>query len=203
MLESDATAASNDLERQLALAARSAPEGDSRAFEQLILLHQRKILANCRYLARDESNYEDLAQEVFVKAYFGIKTFEGNSSFGHWLRRIKVNHCLNHLKRNEGRFPVDIADEAILQEERLQVPPIAESRLDAADQRNRIHTILGMMPIGLRIPLIMRDMDDFSYDEVASALGLGLSAVKMRIKRARELFRKNYKPAEGRVAHES
>src|ERR1035441_5068449 len=79
--------------------ARTAPEGDLRAFEQLIQQYQKRIVADCRYMTRDESNSEDLAQEVFVKAFFGLRRFEGRSSFRHWLQRIKVHHCLNYLKK--------------------------------------------------------------------------------------------------------
>ncbi|MBM3763550.1 MAG: hypothetical protein FJW36_25370 [Acidobacteria bacterium] len=81
-----------DPDFELLQAALKAPEGDLRAFEELVARYHRRILANCRYLTRDEQYYEDLAQEVFVKAFFALKSFEGRSSFRHWLKRIKVNH---------------------------------------------------------------------------------------------------------------
>ena len=61
------------------------------------------------------------------------------------------------------------------------------------EDRKRIDKVLNAMPATLRIPLIMRDMDELSYEEIATALGVGLSAIKMRIKRAREQFRRLYK----------
>ena len=61
------------------------------------------------------------------------------------------------------------------------------------EDRKRIDEVLNAMPATLRIPLIMRDMDELSYEEIATALGVGLSAIKMRIKRAREQFRRLYK----------
>ena len=76
--------------------------------------------------------------------------------------------------------------------EELQVPAAADRHLESMSQRQRIAAILDSMPATLRIPLIMRDMDEFSYEEVAGALRIGLSAAKMRIKRAREEFRKRY-----------
>ena len=88
-----------------------AREGDLHAFEQLVLRYQKRILADCRYLTHDENNAEDLAQEVFVKAYFGLRGFEGRSTFRHWLQRIKVHHCLNHLKKREGKDALAIDDE--------------------------------------------------------------------------------------------
>ena len=94
--------AAADPDEELVEQARRAPEGDLRAFEKLVLIHQRRVVANCRYITRDPNNAEDLAQEVLVKAFFGLGGFEGRSSFGGWLQRIKINHCLNHLKNRSG-----------------------------------------------------------------------------------------------------
>ena len=59
--------------------ARKAPEGDLRAFEQLVLRYQGRVVANCRFITHDQNNAEDLAQEVLVKAFFGLPRFEGRS----------------------------------------------------------------------------------------------------------------------------
>ena len=182
---------------ELAQAAKSAREGDLRAFEQLVLLHQKRILADCRYLTRDENNSEDLAQEVFVKAFFSLHQFEGRSSFRHWLQRIKVNHCLNHMKKRDGKESLSIDEEAMETVEQLRVPAAAHQELVATEQQLRIEEILNSMPATLRVPLIMCDMDELSYEEIAASLGIGLSAVKMRIKRAREHFRRVYANEDG------
>jgi RNA polymerase sigma-70 factor (ECF subfamily) len=89
---------SSEPDDELLEKARSAPEGDYSAFEQLVRRHQEKVRANCRYLTRDPGYAEDLAQEVFVKVFFGMRRFEGRSSFRTWLHRIKINHCLNYLR---------------------------------------------------------------------------------------------------------
>lgn len=182
----------DDRDEELLRAARNAPEGDLRAFEQLISLYQKRILADCVYLTRDDANSEDLAQEVFVKAYFGLRAFEGRSSFRHWLQRIKVNHCLNHLKKQTSRSEVTLDDTASEDYDELRVAPDVSRRLETHENRTRIEAVLNSLPAKLRIPLIMRDMDDLSYEEIAASLNVGMSAVKMRVKRAREQFRKLY-----------
>ena len=169
------------------------------AFEQLVTKYQNRILADCRFLTRDENNSEDLAQEVFVKAFFAIKTFEGRSSFRHWLQRIKVHHCLNHIKKRSGKDFLSIDDEGVEGYRQLHVPASAHRDMEAKDSGSRIETILQSMPASLRIPLVMRDMDELSYEEIAKSLGIGLSAVKMRIKRAREQFRSLYGAEEGKA----
>ena len=188
-------------ETELLAQARRAREGDLRAFESLVQLYQKKIVANCRHLTRDPNCAEDLAQEVFVKAYFGIRNFEGRSSFRHWLQRIKINHCLTYIKkRNSSGEQLDIEDPGLQHAEQLQVAPQAQRLAELGSDRDRIRGVLDSMTDTLRIPLVLRDMDGFSYEEVAASLGIGLSAVKMRIKRAREEFRTRY---EARLEEES
>ncbi|HXR77578.1 MAG TPA: RNA polymerase sigma factor [Bryobacteraceae bacterium] len=181
-----------EMDEELLRQALSAADGDLRAFELLVQQHQKRIVADCRYMTRDESSAEDLAQEVFVKAFFGLRGFEGRSTFRHWLQRIKVHHCLNHLKKQEGIRRISLDDDIAVQSEQFRVEPSAHKEFEALDDRQRIASVLESLPSTLRIPLIMRDMDELSYEEIASELELGLSAVKMRIKRAREEFRRRY-----------
>jgi RNA polymerase sigma-70 factor (ECF subfamily) len=171
--------------------AITAADGDLRAFEQLIRQHQNRILADCTHMTRDPTNAEDLAQEVFVKAFFGLRAFEGRSSFKHWLQRIKVHHCLNFLKKRESKGTVPINEDSE-DFEQLAVAPTAHRDFEEMNDRQLIARILDSLPSTLRVPLIMRDMDDLPYEEIADSLGLGLSAAKMRIKRAREEFRRRY-----------
>lgn len=124
-----------------------------------------------------------------MKAFFALPNFEGRSSFRHWLQRIKVNQCLNHLKKRSGKGDLSIDEENLVGHQQLQVPAEAITNLEADARRQHIDAILNSMPATLRLPLVMCDMDELSYDEIAVSLGIGLSAVKMRIKRAREQFR--------------
>jgi len=172
--------------------AKSAPDGDHRAFEALVVRHQEGILANCRYLTGSAEEAKDLAQEVFVKIYFGLSSFLGQAKFGTWARRIKINHCLNFLRKRKGKVYVDLDDPVTQTEEELRVAPAAPELLDAHSKRERIRAVLDSMNDTLRIPLILCDLDGLSYQEAADELGIGLSALKMRLKRAREQFRNLY-----------
>jgi RNA polymerase sigma-70 factor (ECF subfamily) len=177
-------------DEELVEEAQRSPSGDLRAFESLVVRHQSKVVANCRHLAGSPDDAEDLAQEVFVKAFFGLPRFEGRSKFRTWLHTLKVNHCLNFLKKaRRGRATVDVDDPGIERNPQMQVHPTAEQRLAASSDRQRIDRALDAMSDTLKIPLIMRDLDGLSYQEIADILGVGLSAVKMRIKRGREEFR--------------
>src|ERR1700734_493479 len=188
-----------DSDEELLQQARTAPEGDLRAFEKLVLLYQRRVVANCRYITRDPNNAEDLAQEVLVKAYFGFRSFEGRSSFSGWLQRIKINHCLNHLKKQGGRSYVGIEEPEVEAFDQLKVQATAEQMAEAISDRQLTTMVLDSMSSTLRIPLVLCDMDGLSYEEVSQSLGISLSPAKMRIKRGGEDFRERYKQmqAEG------
>jgi RNA polymerase sigma-70 factor (ECF subfamily) len=186
----DSQTALND--DDLVVAAQGAIRGDTRAFDQLVERHRRRTMANCRYLTGSPDEAEDLAQEVFVKVFFGLRRFEARAAFGTWLQRIKINHCLNFLRAQRGHTFVDVEDPALEGLPELQVRPTAEARLHASDERRVIEAVLDSLPGTLRVPLIMRDLDGLAYDEIAALLHLKLSAVKMRIKRARDQFRARY-----------
>lgn len=168
---------------------RSSPTDDLREFDTLVSRHRARVIANCRHLTRRPDLAEDLAQDVFLKAYFGLQRFQGGSTFRTWLQRIKINHCFDHLKREKGRIFVDADEQARLGAEQLQVPATAERDALRSEERRRLTRALEQLPDGLRIPLVLRDLDELAYAEIAETLGLTLSTVKMRILRGRRRLR--------------
>ena len=188
----------DDSDAQLVERLQQDRAADTRPFDLLVRRHQAFVLGNCRYLTRSAADAEDLAQEVFVKAYFGLKQFEGRAQFRGWLQRIKVNHCLNFLRKRRGLVMVDVEDETLADDPRLAQPAVAETRLSQQEQHDHISDVLDAMSDTLRIPLLLRDADGLAYEEIAERLGLRLSAVKMRIKRGREEFRRLMADADRR-----
>lgn len=178
----------DDPDAPLVERARRAVSGDTRAFDELLARHRRRVVANCRYLV-SENEAEDLAQEVLVKAYFALKKYEARSKFSTWLYRIKVNHCLNH-RRSARKHDADVAiDDTPGESEALSVPAMAEQALHRDADVVRVRAAVARLNDTLRIPLVMRELDEMSYDEIASAIGISLPAVKMRILRARQELR--------------
>ncbi len=177
--------------------ARSAPAGDLRAFGELVRRHEATVKTNCRYMSGSATDAEDLAQDVFVKAYFGLKKFEGRASFKTWIKRVKANHCINFVKKRGRRSFRDVDDPGVQGSDELRVEPVGDTALEGASRRERIRLALESIPAGMRIPLILRDMDGLSYQDIAEEMGIGLSAAKMRVKRGREAFRERYVEDEG------
>ncbi len=181
--------------------ARLDGQMDGRPFDVLVRRHQGFVRANCRTITRSPADVDDLAQEVFVKAFFGLRRFEGRAQFRTWLQRIKVNHCLSFLRKQQGATMVDIDDLAEAPPPALHVEASAQADLEAGHDRVRILAVLDSMPDTLRIPLILRDGDGQSYEEISEQLGIGLSAVKMRIKRGRAVFRERFPGARPAAGH--
>lgn len=181
--------------------ARKAPPGDERAFRILVERHAGHVRANCRYLVGTHADADDVAQEVFVRAYFSLGGFEGRSSFRTWVRRIKVNRCLSHLAARNDRSFVDVDDPAVASAEALAHDAVGTTGVEGEELRARIDTVLNGLPSTLRIPLVLRDMDGLTYDEIARDLDIGLSAAKMRVKRGREAFRERWDPTPAGVPH--
>lgn len=109
-------------------ALRTGARDDLRAFEALVQRHQSRVVANCRYLTRSPAIAEDLAQEVFVKAFFALPRFEGRSTFRTWLMTLKVNHCLTFLRRSRQRTMLSLDEPGVQEGLELQVDPAAERR---------------------------------------------------------------------------
>ena len=191
---------SSDLhDDELIQGALSAAPGDTRSFDELVRRHQGHIRANCRFIVEDPEFSLDLAQETFVKAYFGLASFEGRSSFRTWLRRIKVNQCLSFLESPRSRKDLRLHESRPEEDPALRVPSVAQERAESNETQERVVRTLDRLPESLRTPLVLRDMDGFSYREIKELLGIDLSAVKMRIFRAREAFRDAWEKEEERT----
>lgn len=184
----EATPPGEDPDAGLVERARRSPSGDTRAFDELMTRHRGRVVSNCRYMV-SPADAEDLAQEVMVKAYFALKKYERRSKFSTWLYRIKVNHCLNHRRAARKRERDVAIDDASPDAAVLRVPPEADAALERDADVSRVRAAVAALNDTLRVPLVMRELDEMSYDEIAAALGISLSAVKMRILRARQELR--------------
>ncbi len=173
---------------------RAAPVGDQRPFETLMRRYQGRVLANCRFLTNATSEADDLAQEVFIKAYFALRGYQGRASFRTWLMKIKAHHCIdfNRSFKPDRELALDTAVQQ--QRPELNLEATADEAIESSARNARVREVLAGLPETLRVPLVLRDMDGMTYHEIAETLGIGLSAAKMRVKRGREEFRRNFEP---------
>ncbi len=172
-----------------------AKGGDVRAFEALVRRYERWVFTLALRMVGDRADAEDMAQEVFLKAYRGLPGFRGGSRFSTWLYAIASHHCLNHLASRDvrsrragrvdgpagarGEIPTPaidcVADES----------PGPDAALERGDLRRLIQGALACLTEEHRIVVILRDIQGMSYEEIAENLGVELGTVRSRLHRAR------------------
>lgn len=160
--------------------------GDASAYAELVRRHHAKVFGLCVSMLGNQTQAEDAAQEVFLKAYQSLDKFRGASSFSTWLYRVASNHCLD-VFRKEARLRLESLD-ALLEAEseriqRLIIEPGSERRLEEADL---IERVLRALPAEYRLILTLREVQGLSYTEIMETMDCSMDSVKGRLRRARE-----------------
>jgi RNA polymerase sigma-70 factor, ECF subfamily len=173
-------------ERQL---VRRAQRGDKEAFEVLVQRHQHRVFAVARGILKRQEDVEDIAQQVFVKAYFSLKRFDQRAAFSTWLYKITVNECWDLLRKRKARplvYEADFSEDQSKQfsatEQQADTGPDTSERLAI---RQRLDTMLAQLDERDRAMLILKEVEGFSVEEIANSLGLNANTVKVRLFRAR------------------
>ena len=171
-----------------------AKQGDQDAFEQLVLDNQNKVYSLALRLVNDREEAADLAQEALVKAWQGLASFQGESSFATWVYRLTTNVCIDHLrkkKRREGVEPsVSLDDEESGWAEPADRESDPQLLLERSERGRALARALARLPDWQRRALALRELSGLSYQEIGDALEIDLGTVKSRIARARLNLRK-------------
>ena len=167
-----------------------AKDGDQSAFEALVRLYEKRVFALTARMCRKSADAEEAAQEAFLAAWQGLPFFRGESSFSTWLYRLASNACVDLLRREgKRRTSVSLDDE----ETALDLPDGSLSPHDEAERaelRRQIEAGFAALPPDYREVLVLREIHQRSYDEIAAILSLDLGTVKSRISRGRKRLRK-------------
>ncbi|MFO7447308.1 MAG: sigma-70 family RNA polymerase sigma factor [Ignavibacteriaceae bacterium] len=164
-------------------------EGDESAFKTLVYRHKEKV-RNIIYLNLNSSEAaDDVAQDVFITVYKNLRNFRFESQFTTWLYRITINKCKDHLRKVKIRSIFSPIKET---EEQIGYMPDHEN----SDIAKIVQDAISRLPDKLRIPLMLKDIEGLSYQEIAEAVQCEIGTVKSRIFRAREGLRNILKPYE-------
>ena len=180
------------MERQEQQWVDAARQGDQSAFEQLVKLYEKRVLALTTRMCKNPADAEEAAQEAFLSAWQGLPFFRGESSFSTWLYRLASNACVDLLRR-EGRRQSAAGPSLNDEEARVDVPdpaPSPQERAEQAELREQIEAGLQALTPDHRQVLILREMHQLSYDEISQVLDVDVGTVKSRISRGRKLLRK-------------
>jgi RNA polymerase sigma-70 factor (ECF subfamily) len=159
-----------------------AQRGDPEAFSQLIEAYQVPVYNLCHRMLGDGYEAEDAAQETFLRAYKSLRSYDTSRSFSTWLLSIAAHYCIDQIRRRRMAF---VPFEALPYEEIADPSPNPEFELVANEEQRRVRALLDQLNPTDRAAVIMLYWYDFSYDEIAGALNLTVSAVKSRLHRAR------------------
>ena len=168
--------------------------GDIQAFEQLILRYEKRVFAAAYRLCGDWQEGEDLTQETFIKAWRALAGYKGQASFGTWLTAILTNLWRDRMRK--GRLSTDSLDETIegdsgpIMKEVQDVKPGPDSLLEAKTVQETLGLLLMELKPEYKEAVILRDVQGFSYEEVAVITGSSLGTVKSRINRGRDQLKK-------------
>ena len=171
------------------------------AFEELVAQFERPVYALCFRLLGDAEEARDAAQETFLKVYRGLGSFRGEAGLKTWIYRIAINQAMNQQRwwrrrHREETISLDIArgpsDMTIgnLLPGRDASP---EAQAISSERERSIMRALGEIKQEYRIALILREIEELSYEEIAEAIGISIGTVKSRIARGREELRRRVK----------
>jgi RNA polymerase sigma-70 factor, ECF subfamily len=151
--------------------------GEAQAFAELVERHKDVVYSLAYRMLGDATEAEDIAQEAFVKAYRSLASFRREASFRNWLCRIATGLCIDYLRahRHERRQ----------RESELNFEPAAPGPEESFVAREEINQALQQIPANFRTALILRHMEELSYQEMANILKLPLGTVKTNLRRGR------------------
>ena len=176
-----------------------AQRGDKQAFGLLVSKYQRKLARLLSRLIRDSAEVEDVAQEAFIKAYRALPSFRGESAFYTWLYRIGINTAKNYLVSQGRRAPTTTefdSEEAETFDDGDQLRDIntPERMLQSKQIGETVNSAMEALPEELRTAIVLREIEGFSYEEIASIMECPIGTVRSRIFRAREAIADKLRP---------
>ena len=192
---------------------RRAQAGDVSAYEELLRTHQQRVFAVVGGILRRREDVEDVAQQVFIKAYFSLKRFDLRSAFGTWLYKIAVNECWDYLRKKKVRrlvYEADMSEEQVRQldsvpEQALGARKPPEDAARFAEHSDLLRRLLDELDEQDRSMLVMKEVEGFSVEEIGEILGLNVNTVKVRLFRARgklvEIYRRRFRGSSSAQSH--
>lgn len=181
----------NVAEAELIQASR---QGNLEAFEQLILLHEKRVYTIAYKYMGNHEDASDMAQEALIKAYQSIRSFRGDAAFGTWLGKITANCCLDELRKRK-KMQVSSLDDTLDLEEgsvkkEIEAPMITpEEHAVQQETVQYMQQLIDEMKEEYRLVIILRELEGYSYEEIAQLLSCSLGTVKSRISRARSYLK--------------
>ncbi|MBI5084035.1 MAG: sigma-70 family RNA polymerase sigma factor [Acidobacteria bacterium] len=162
-------------------------QGDEGAWEDLVKAHTRRVYSICYRFTGRESEAQDLTQDVFLRVFKSVKSFRaGEGSFGVWLARLTRNLLIDHYRRTKMERVTDSIEEQLpMLEERTAIEARTDAILAGREASEALQGALARLSPELRETVILRDLEELEYREIAQVLGVPEGTVKSRLNRGR------------------
>lgn len=170
--------------------------GDTQAFGQLVDRFKDRLFNGMLNVVGSHDEAEDVVQDTFVQAYLKLHTFQGNSKLFTWLYRIAFNNALSRQRRKRNDISIEHSRELTGGDpvDRVEAP---DARMLRDERVSLIHRALAMLTDEHRSILILREMQDISYEDIASILNINIGTVRSRLSRARGQLKQQLEAFQG------
>lgn len=172
---------------------KQVKKGDQNAFGEIVEIYKNKVYQICYRLLGNRHEAEDAAQEVFIRAYVHINTFNQDLKFSTWLFRIATNLCIDRIRKKKPDYYLDAevsGTEGLTMYSQIPseaVPP--ETELENLELQETVHKEILKLPEKYRSVIVLKYIEELSLNEISETLKLPLGTVKTRIHRGREVLR--------------
>ena len=169
--------------------------GNKDVFNQLLERYEKKVYNLAYRMLSNREDARDITQEAFLKAYFALPNFRGDSALATWLYRIATNLCLDLLRQRKNNIAFSL-DEPLQTEEGMLERQLAapqegpEGIMEQRELQRLLQQLINTLPPEQRLVLVLREFQEQTYEEISAALGCSLGTVKSRLSRARSALGK-------------
>ena len=170
-----------------------ASGGDAAAFNRLMEQHERRMYAVALRMCGNREDAQDCLQEAMLRVYRAIGGFKGQSSFSTWVYRITMNTCLDELRRKKNRQSASLDNLLEMGWSPTDDSNAPEKQAMRSELRRNLNRAIQELPEEMRAAVVLRDIQGFSYDEIARMLEINVGTIKSRISRGREKLREKLK----------
>jgi len=166
-----------------------ASKGDAQAFNELMAMHERRMYAVALKTCSNHEDAQDCLQEAMLRIFRSISSFKGQSSFSTWVYRITMNTCLDELRRRKNRPSTSLdslLDSGWSPSDDRDSP---EKHAIRMTKQQQLRQFIEELPEDMRAAVILRDIEGYSYEDIAGMLNANVGTIKSRISRGREKLR--------------
>lgn len=164
-------------------------DGDVSAFEMLILKYQSKLFAASMNVVKNRELAEDVTQEAYLKAFQKLDTLKNREQFFPWIKRIALNVALNHFEKEKRVMDVENEDDETSFFENISAGESPEELTVKEELHRYVRGFVDALPDKLRVVIVLREIEDMSYEEIAEMMNIPLGTVRSRLFNARQIIK--------------